>query len=318
MGSDSAAAPATGASQQWLYPILDGTGRSFRGKDARCPARYPDYRRALLGRRIDRGEGPLEAGFRSMRVGDVLWLYAGHDVGVVGRGTVRTVEGRPEPRITFTLDRVASRVLAQDPVPGSLARRGVPGAVHGPTPLAAHPEVGEGFAWWIEHLDDRDRRRLEPIRVPSLRQFVAGQPGLLDDPGLATLVRTLRSHDLGVGICAEPGQGLFTVGIDGDLLVVGQVLKTGRATQPAPAVLRAVGTLAWCGWALAERAPKLDLQPHSWLVFKSAPSADLLRFLEDGEHSVTWVQGNQVDLGPRTRLRWQSRPRPSTPRVAKG
>lgn len=138
----------TGRQQHWIYPIFDGSGRQFLGPGgARVRARYPDYRRALLAGRITRGEGPLESGFRSIREGDLLWLYADHEVGVVGRARVSKLTGRPAPWVTFTLDRPASRVLAQDPLTGSLLRRGFTGVIDGPAPLADHPQAREGLEW---------------------------------------------------------------------------------------------------------------------------------------------------------------------------
>jgi hypothetical protein len=299
--------------QHWIYPIADGSGRQFSGPgDARCRARYPDYRRAVLSGRITRGEGPLESGFRSIQAGDVLWLYAGIEVGVVGRAHVTKLAGRPAPWVTFSVDRPISRVLAQDPVPGNLIRRGFAGVFDGPVPLADHPEAYEGLQWWVDQLDERDRRRLEPIGVSTLRHTLARQPSLLDPPALGALVRTLRSQDLAVGVDAEPDGVARIVGLNGTSLVIGQAVPGSQAAVPAD-VVRSLGMLVWSGWSLAQRAPKLGLEPHVFLACKKPPSVELVRFLEDQHHLVLWVHGTQVDFGPRTRLRWQSglqEPRP--------
>jgi hypothetical protein len=292
--------------QHWVYPILDGTGRRFSGPaNAECRTRYTDYRRALLDGRITRGEGPLESGFRSMGEGDVLWLFAGVDVGVVGRARVSKLAGRPAPWVTFTLDRPASRVLAQDPVPGNLVRRGFASVIDGPVPLADHPEVYDGLGWWVDQLDERDRRRLEPIGVSSLRHALTREPSLLDPPALGALVRTLRSQDLAVGVSTEPDGVARIVGLNGKLLVMGLAVPGSQAAVPSD-VIRSVGMLVWSGWSLAQHAPNLGLEPHLFLACKKAPSVELVRFLEDQHHLVLWVHGEQIDFGPRTRLRWQS------------
>jgi hypothetical protein len=257
-----------------------------------------------LAGRINRGEGPLEAGFRSIREGDVLWLYAGDAFGVVGRGTVRNVTGRPRPRVSFTLDRSASRLLAQDPLPGNLARRSTGRSVQAPISLVELPELLEGLEWWIERLDERDERRLRMLGVPSLRQSMAGHPSLLQDAGLGALARTLRALDLALGVVTEPGGARYVVGLDDRVLVVGGLVGGGQSSAPSPTVLKAVGTFAWCAWSLKQRAHDFEGEVHNWFVFKRAPNAELLRFLEDAGHSVSWVQGAQTDLGPRTRLRW--------------
>ena len=300
--------------QDWLYPIIDGTGRRFSGPGTGSRrARYLDYRRALLAGQISRGEGPLESGFRSIRGGDVFWLYAGSDFGVVGRARVGKLAGRPAPWVTFTLDRSASRLLAQDPMPGNLVRRGFSSAIDGPVPLADHPEVREGLEWWVDQLDERDQRRLGPIGVLSLRQALTRQRSLLDQPALAALVRTLRSQDLAVGVTTEPDGVARIVGLKGNVLLVGHAVPASHAAVPTE-VLRSVGTLAWCGWSLAQRAPKPGLEVHLLFACKKAPSADLVRFLEDQSHLVLWIQGARVDFGPRTRLRWQAGV-PETPQL---
>jgi hypothetical protein len=219
--------------QHWLYPIVDGTGRRFFGPaNGGCGARYLDYRRALLAGQISRGEGPLESGFRSIRDGDVFWLYAGSDLGVVGRARVSKLAGRPAPWVTFRLDRSASRVLAQDPLPGNLVRRGFSGAIDGPVPLADHPEVREGLEWWVEQLDERDRRRLGSIGVPPLRQALTRQPSLLNPSALAALARTLRSQDLAVGVTTEPDGVARIVGLSGSVLVIGHAVPGSQAAVP--------------------------------------------------------------------------------------
>lgn len=224
--------------------------------------------------------------------------------------------GRPTPWVSFTLDQAASRVLAQDRVPGTVIRRGHTGTVDGPVPLADHPQTGDGLRWWIDQLDERDRRRLAPVGVPPLRQTLARQPTLLDPAALRGLVRTLRSQDLAVGVLTEPDGVARVVGLAANVLVIGQAVPGSQSAAPTE-VLRALGTLAWAGWSLAEGAPKLGLDVHVFLACRAAPSVDLVRFLEDQDHLVLWVNGPHVEFGPRTRLRWNSGLRGADPLFAR-
>jgi hypothetical protein len=289
----------------WLYPILPGTGRRFSGRTVTTGSRFEEYRRAIVGAKVSRGEGPLESGFLTIRPGDVLWLYAGDELGVVGRAVVRELEGRPEPRVAFRLDRAASRVLALDPVPGPLARRRLPAPLDHPVALADHPELAAGFEWWVDHLDERDQRRLDPIGVPSLRQAITKNKALLDEPTFAGLVRTLRALDLALGIPNRRDGDADLVARNGTVLVVGRVVDGAQAATPNR-VLDEVGATGWCGWSLAERAPELDLEPHLWFACTRQPTARLIAFMEDQGDSISWFQGGRVELGPRTRLRWQA------------
>jgi hypothetical protein len=308
-GAGGSGAPVTNAAStgDWLYPVFEGTGRRFGAAHATGrPARYGEYRRGLLARKISVGEGPLESGFRSMRPGDALWLYADKGVGVVGRATVVHLTGRPEPHVEFTLDRPPCRILAQDPVSDQLVRRALPGVIDGPVPLLEHPELRESFEWWLNDLGDRDERRLEPIDVPPMRPALESRSSLLDEPSLAALVRTLRAQDFALGVLNTRETGPMIVARGDSRLVVGSLAAGGSATLPVQA-LRSAGVLAWNAWSLAQRMPGLDLEPIVWFACRKAPNADVVRFLEYQGHSVSWLQNGQTEFGPRTRLRWQSR-----------
>jgi len=296
--------PIVGAGrvQQWLYPIFDGTDRACFGRDGTCRARFTDYRRAATSGQIGRGEGPLDSGFLSIRVGDVLWLYAGNEIGVVGRAIVRELTGRPEPWVTFTLDRAVSRVLALDPVPASLARRHLTGPTDRPLDLAAHPELPEGFHWWIDHLDERDQQRLAPLGVRSIRQALVRQPTLLDDRTTGALVRTLRTRDLALGVPAA-STGASVVACDDRVVVVARVVPGSKAIVPRQ-VLASTGILAWYARSLALHDHGLRLEPSVWFAFKSPPPADLLHFLEERHDSVSWTDGERMEFGPRTKQWW--------------
>lgn len=309
---DGSAVPTSAAPlHHWLYPMLAGGPGHFEGSDRRYRADFDVYRRAAMAGRILRGEGPLAAGFRSIREHDMLWLFAG-EAGVVGRATVREVFGRPEPRVRFTLDRPTSRILAQDPLPGALVRRSLPRPHHGPVSLVEHPGLTEGLEWWVELLDDRDQRRLDPLGVPTLRRVIARRPALLNDPSLAGLVRTLRTFDCAVGVHTE-GTASYLVGLGERRLVVGCLVRGGQAAQPTPAVLRTIAAVGWRAWSLKEQLAAPTLEPNEWFAFSRVPHPHLVRFLEDADHSVSWFQGGQMELGPRTRLRWLA---PTPPRAA--
>jgi hypothetical protein len=277
--------------------MLAGGPGQFVGSDRRYRADFEVYRRAAMAGRILRGEGPLAAGFRSIREHDVLWLFAGGEAGVVGRATVREVFGRPEPRVRFTLDRPTSRILAQDPLPGARIRRSLPRLHHGPVSLAEHAGLTEGLEWWVELLDDRDRRRLDPLGVPTLRRVIARRPALLNDSSLAGLVRMLRTFDCAVGVRAE-GNASYLVGLGEQRLVVGCLVRGGQGAQPTPAVLRTIAAVGWRAWSLQEQLVAATLEANEWFAFSRVPHPQLVRFHEDRDHSVSWFQGGQMELGP--------------------
>jgi hypothetical protein len=291
---------------EWLYPILDGAGRRFSGpKGTMRGLDYADYRRAVLAGRIDGGSGALESGFRSMKVGDCLWLFLDTGVGVIGRGTVVSLSGRPEPYVEFTLDRDETAILAQDPVSSDLVRRSLPGVIEGPVPLVQHEELARGLAWWIDGLGERDQRWLEPFGVPPLRSVLARQPSLLNEPSLAALVRALRSRDLALGLVTVPDLGPALVACDDSVLIVGRGVNGGPGARPTQA-LKSLGLLAWSAWSLAQPTSGEKREPVVWLACRTPPTADFVHFVEHLGHSISWVQNGQHEFGPRTRLRWQS------------
>lgn len=316
-GEPGAATPNPASLGDWLYPVFEGTGRRFEGPHVTSrPARFSEYRRGVMARTITKGEGPLESGFRSMRPGDTLWLYADRGVGVVGRARVVRLQGRPEPHVEFALDRAPTRVLAQDPVTAQLVQLALPGVIDGPVPLLEHPEVRERFEWWLHDLGVQDQQRLEPIGVPPMRRVLESRSSLLDEPSLAALVRTLRSQDLALGVLRPRETGPLIVGLGDSELVVGGLVSGGSATIPIQA-LRTAGVLAWNAWSLAQRVPGPDVEPIVWFACRNAPSADMVRFLEHQGHSVSWLQNGQTEFGPHTRLRWPTRPAEATGRFVR-
>jgi len=140
--------------------------------------------------------------------------------------------------------------------------------------------------------------------VPSLRQVLQRDRALLTRSALAGLVRTLRTHDLALGVPTGRDAAADLIARNGHLLVLGRVVTTTRNGPPQEA-LDAVGPLTWQGWNLAERAAELQLEPHLWFACTKAPGGDAVRFLEAHDYSVSWVDRDRMEFGPRTRLRWQ-------------
>ncbi len=302
LGQDEAdgATLGVGHSRHWLYPVQHGMGRQFTGRVPLQDPAFGTYRSAILANEITGGTGPLESGFLTIQPDDVLWLYA--DPGIAGRATVRKVLGRPEPSVTFVLDRPGSKVLAQDPIPRELTRKRLPGSIDRLIPLAEHPEVLEGFEWWLGHLGQRDRHRLEPLGIPSLRE-VMSRRRTLHDPTFGALIRTFRLHDLALGLPGPKDGTADLVARNGTTLIVAQVLDLGRGAVPRT-LLDAIGPLTWCGWQLTGRAPELALEPLLWFACRQVPDPGVVRFLEDQGCMVSWHRGDDLELGPRTLTRW--------------
>jgi len=298
------ALPGTGHDpQDWLYLVTEGANGTFFGTDRACSARFVDYRRAVTSTGISRGEGPLQAGFLSMRVGDVLWLHGAGDVGIMGRGTVRKLVGRPEPWVTFALDRTVSRVLAQDPMPASIARRWLSGPMNRTSQLVEHSELHTRLQWWIEDLEEDDQRRLEALDVPSMRQALRADPSRLGCPTLSAFTRMLRAREMAVGMPNAPS-GVSVVACDDRVLVVASVVQPSK--NAGRRTLESVGPLGWYGRSLAQNGSTRALTPHIWLVFSDPPPVDFIAFLEDVGNFVCWSEGDNLELGPLTKSRWEA------------
>ncbi len=290
---------------QWLYP-LSGTGRRFTTTTGSFTPDHRKLRNVALAGTVREGTGPFERGFLTVADGDLLWL---HDpVGIVGLARVVSHSGRPSPSVTFRFERGPTRVLVQDPVPMALLRRWLQSLPRQPVELSHDHVLTEGLQWWLEQLDGRDRHRLSPIGVPTLREVAARQRDRLDDPTVAATVRALRARDLAVGLPTGKARVADVVARNGERLVIARVVRDagerGRRT-----VLESLGQLAWYGRCLADEAPKLGLQPDLWLIFTQPPSDDLGRFLEDEGRSVAWREGAELHLSAATAQRW---PLPTT------
>ncbi len=295
-------APAVDRPREWLYPNHGGGWRLCHTDGSAVARSEPAWRAAALAGRLVHGSGPLEAGFLSLRTGDVLWLYESDERGVIGRAVVELVAGRPAPHIEFLVDRAATRVLALDPVPGSLVRRQLGTRIDVPIRLDPRAVVTEGLHWWLDHLGDRDAQRLAPFDVTPLRAASAQQRGLLCASPIAATARALRAHDFALGFPQGRLRIADLVGHDGETMVGVRVLDAGRGAFPRTA-LEAIGPLDWSTWSLAHGVDP-PLAVHCWLVCRGRPSGDLVRFMEDHGHSLAWSDDGRVEAGPRTRLRW--------------
>lgn len=303
MTDGEGAVPATGhGPQEWLYLIPEVPNGTFFGTDRAC-SRFVDYRRAVTSTSISRGEGPLQAGFLSMRVGDILWLCGAGDIGIMGRGTVRKLVRRPEPWVTFALDRTVSRVLAQDPMPASIARRWLSGPINRTMQLPERSELHTRLQWWIGEVEQDDQRRLEALEVPSLRQTLRAEPSRLDCPSLSAFVRMLRAREMAIGMPSAPS-GASIVACDDRVLVVASVVQPSKTAGRR--TLESIGPLGWYGRSLAQNGSNRGLTPHIWLVFANPPPADFVAFLEDAGNFVGWSEGDNLLLGPLTKSRWEA------------
>jgi hypothetical protein len=296
---------SSNGAHDWLYPVTQGGNAAFFGPDAVSWGGLADFRRVVTSGRIVHGEGPLRSGSRSLRVGDVLWLYGGTEVGIVGRATVRKLDRPPEPRVSFALDRAASRVLALDAMPDLVVRRWLPGPIDRPIPLAQHPELLGRLRWWIEELEADDRSRLEPLGLRTLRQALRQDPSPLRSPAFGALVRMLRARQLAIGIPPSPG-GVSLVGCDDHALVVASMVRVPRSAMPRK-VLESVGVFAWYGRSLARNGLRGSV-PSVCLVFESSPPTELVTCLEDLGTFVCWAEGDGLELAPSTRRRLEHAP----------
>jgi hypothetical protein len=316
VGANLGTGASTDGAHDWLYPVTQGGSAAYFGRDTGCSGDLAEFRRVVTASRIVHGEGPLWSGYRSLRVGDALWLYGGTEIGIMGRATVRKLERNPEPRVRFALDRPTSRTLVLDPMPASMARRSLPGPIDRPIPLAEHPELRERLQWWIEELETDDRARLEPLGLRTLRHALRHDPSPLRSPGFSAAVRMLRARQLAIGV-PPASSGVTLVGCDDQALVVASQVRTPTGATPRQ-VLQSVGLFAWYGRSLPWTGSG-GSAPSVFLVFESAPSAALVTCLEDLGTFVCWAEGDGLELAPTTRRRLEPavdrRPPSATPGV---
>lgn len=104
-----------------------------------------------------------------------------------------------------------------------------------------------GSQWWIEDLEEDDRRRLEPFGVASLRQALRADPSPLESPTFGAFTRMLRARDMAIGVPEGPS-GVSVVACDDQALVVASIV--GASKSAGRRVLESVVLLGWYGRSL--------------------------------------------------------------------
>ena len=303
-GDGSAEPTSSAPTHHWLYPMLAGGPGHFEGSDRRYRADFEVYRRAAMAGRILRGEGPLAAGFRSIREHDVLWLFAGGEAGVVG--ACHGPRGLRAARAEGPLHARPCDVSDPGPGPGpGCARPSVPPPGSARSGLARRARGPHRGARVVGRPARRPRPAASrPTRCPDASTGSSrGARRCSTTRASPGSCARCASFDFAIGVRTE-GNASYLVGLGERRLVVGCLVRGGQDAQPTPAVLRTIAAVGWRAWSLKEQLGAATLEPNEWFAFSRAPHPQLVRFLEDGDRSVSWFQGGQMELGPRTRLRW--------------
>jgi hypothetical protein len=284
--------------RHWLV-LLPGTARlSFRGGEALTDG-YETCLETITRYHHLTGTTPLAARFLSVQPGDMLW-FALRNIGVVGRGVVETVHGRPEADVRFAVDPDASRILVADPIPARhMGKVAVGLSEAAPTALHDRPNAVEAFEWWWRELGELDERRLKVLDdIRPVRQARGWARRIGDEPALAAASRALRGAGLSIG---TPGRAtkLDLIGIDHSRLI-GMSVVHGPGKQSAD---QALGALGYGMHHLRELHRSLDdpsVQRSFWIAFPDKPDADLLEFLEETGSGVVWLDRGAIRPGPLT------------------
>lgn len=291
-------APEIGSKRHWLLVLPASARLTWRGGEAATDG-YQTCLETLTRFQRVKGTAPLAARFLSLQSGDMLWL-ALRDVGIVGRGVVETVRGRPEADVTFAVDPDASRILVADPIPARhMGKVAVGLSEAAPTPLHEQPAAIEAFEWWWRELDTLDARRLKVLDdVTPTREVKAWHHRIIEDPVLAAAGRTLRGAGLSTGV---PGRmsSLDLVGIDRSRLI-GLTVASGTAKQATEHALGALGHGMHHLWSLQHSLDDSSVKRSYWIAFGSVPGADLLEFLEEAGAGVVWLDRGTLRPGPAT------------------
>jgi hypothetical protein len=292
------ASPENGTRRHWLV-LLPATARlSFRGGEAVTDG-YQTCLETITRYQHLTGTTPLAARFLSVQPGDMLW-FALRKIGVVGRGVVETVHGRPEADVRFAVDRDASRILVADPIPARHMGKVAVGLREGsPTALHDRPEAVEAFEWWWRELGELDERRLKVLDdIRPARQTRGWARRIGEELVLAATSRTLRGAGLSIGTPAHASK-LDLVGIDQSRLI-GMSVARGPAKQTTD---QALGALGFGMHHLRQLHRSLDepaMKRGFWIAFPSKPDPDLLEFLEETGCGVVWLDRGAMQPGPLT------------------
>jgi hypothetical protein len=284
--------------RHWLV-LLPATARlSFRGGEAHTDG-YQTCLDTITRYQHLRGTTPLAARFLSVQPGDMLW-FALRNIGVVGRGVVETVHGRPEADVQFAVDRDASRILVADPIPARhMGKVAVGLSEAAPTALHDRPEAVEAFERWWRELGELDERRLKVLDdIRPARQTKGWARRIGQEPVLAATCRTLRGAGLSIGTPARASK-LDLIGIDHSRLI-GMSVAPGPGKQTTD---QALGALGYGMHHLRELHHSLDdrsMKRSFWIAFPSKPDTDLLEFLEETGVGVAWLDNGAMKPGPLT------------------
>jgi hypothetical protein len=292
------AAPAIATKRHWLI-LLPPTARlRFRGGEVMtddyvaCLDTVTRYQHLT-------GTAPLAARFLSVQPGDMLWL-ALRNVGVVGRGVVEAVHGRPEADVRFAIDPDASRILVADPIPARhMGKVAVGLSESSPTALHDQPAAVEAFEWWWRELGELDERRLKVLDdVHPTRTTKGWAKRVGEDPVLSGAARTLRGAGLSLGTPAKTSS-LDLIGLDRDRLI-GVSVVGGTPKQTQDEALTALGHGKHHLRALHRSLDDADTATSYWIAFPSRPEPALTEFLEESGAGVVWVDRGAMRPGPLT------------------
>ncbi|MEX2254005.1 MAG: hypothetical protein WEC34_01080 [Acidimicrobiia bacterium] len=292
------ASPELGTKRHWLVVLPASARLTYRGGE-RVTDSYEACLDTIIRYQHLSGTTPLKARFLSVQPGDTLWL-AIRNVGVIGRGVVDAVHGRPEAEVLFTVDSDSSRILATDPLPTRhMGKVAVGLREAAPTSLHDQPGAVEAFEWWWRELGAYDARRLKLVdEVTSTRDAKNWGRHIADDPVLAASSRTLRGGGLSLGLPAKTSP-LDLVGFDKSRLI-GITTISGTPKQSVEQALAALGPGMYRLRELQQSIDDPAVGRSFWLAFPSMPDLDLLEFIEETGSGVVWLDGRTMRPGPET------------------
>lgn len=292
------ASPEIGTNRHWLIMLPASARLTYRGGETATDS-YEACLDTFIRYQHVTGIAPLKARFLSVQPGDVLWL-AIRNVGVIGRGVVDAVHGRPEAEVRFAVDADASRTLAADPVPARhMGKVAVGLSEAAPTALHELPEAIAAFEWWWRELGSFDARRLKLIdEVTPTREAKGWGRRVADDRVLAATSRTLRGGGLALGLPPKTAP-LDLVGLDKSRLI-GVSTMSGTPKQALERALAVLGPGMHRLWELQQALDDPDVGRSFWLAFPSMPDPDLVEFIEETGSGAVWLDGATMRPGPQT------------------
>lgn len=292
------ASPDNGTKRHWLIVLPASARLTYRGGETVTES-YEACLDTIIRYQHLTGTAPLAARFLSVQPGDMLWL-ALRNVGVIGRGVVETVHGRPEADVRFAIDPDASRTLVADPIPARhMGKVSLGLSESAPTALHDRPAAIEAFEWWWRELGTLDTRRLKLIDdVTPARDTKGWGRRIADDPVLAAVSRTLRGGGLSVGVPAK-NSTLALIGLDKGRLI-GVSIISGTAKRATEQALSVLGHGMHRLWDMQQALDDPAVGRSFWLAFPSKPDTDLVDFIEETGSGVVWLDRGAMRPGPTT------------------